>query len=69
MPKIRTHRGTAKRVKVSANGKVTHRHQFTGCGHILSKKTSKRKRHARKDATVFKGDLKRFGPQIPYLLH
>ncbi len=68
MPKIRTHRGTAKRVKVSANGKVTHRHQFTGCGHILSKKTRKRKRQARKDAPVFKGDLKRFGPQIPYLL-
>jgi large subunit ribosomal protein L35 len=67
VPKIRTHRGTAKRVKVSANGKVTHRHQFTGCGHILSKKTRKRKRHARKDAAVFKGDLKRFAPQIPYL--
>jgi large subunit ribosomal protein L35 len=69
VPKIRTHRGTAKRVKVSANGKVTHRHQFTGCGHILSKKSRKRKRHARKDAAVFSGDLKRFGPQIPYLLH
>lgn len=68
MPKIRTHRGTAKRVKVSANGKVMHRHQFTGCGHILSKKTSKRKRHWRKDAQVFKGDLKRFAPQIPYLV-
>jgi ribosomal protein L35 len=54
---------------VSANGKVTHRHQFTGCGHILSKKTRKRKRQARKDASVFSGDLKRFGPQIPYLLH
>jgi large subunit ribosomal protein L35 len=68
VPKIRTHRGTAKRVKVSANGKVMHRHQFTGCGHILSKKTRKRKRHARKDARVFVGDLKRFAPLIPYLL-
>ena len=35
MPKIRTHRGTAKRVKVTATGKVLHRHQFSGCGHIL----------------------------------
>ncbi len=68
MPKIRTHRGTAKRVKVSANGKVTHRHQFSGCGHILSKKTRKRKRNFRKDQPVFSGDLKRFAPQIPYLL-
>jgi large subunit ribosomal protein L35 len=68
MPKIKTHRGTAKRVKVSANGKVMHRHQFSGCGHILSKKTRKRKRNFRKDQPVFAGDLKRFAPQIPYLL-
>ncbi len=68
MPKIRTHRSTAKRVKVSANGIVMHRHQFSGCGHILSKKTRKRKRKFRKDAHTFKGDLKRFAPQIPYLL-
>ena len=68
MPKIRTHRGTAKRVKVSANGKVMHRAQFSGCGHILSKKSKKRKRHFRKDQPVFAGDLKRFAPQIPYLL-
>jgi large subunit ribosomal protein L35 len=68
VPKIRTHRATAKRVKVSANGKVTHRHQFSGCGHILSKKTRKRKRKFRKDQAVFSGDLKRFAPQIPYLL-
>jgi ribosomal protein L35 len=55
-------------VKVSANGVVTHRHQFSGCGHILSKKTRKRKRNFRKDQPVFAGDLKRFAPQIPYLL-
>ena len=59
MPKIRTHRGTAKRVKVTATGKVLHRHQFSGCGHILSKKSRKRKRKFRKDQPTFKGDLKR----------
>jgi ribosomal protein L35 len=53
---------------VSANGIVMHRHQFSGCGHILSKKSRKRKRKFRKDAHTFKGDLKRFAPQIPYLL-
>ena len=68
MPKIRTHRGTAKRVKVSANGKVTHRHQFSGCGHILSKKPRKRKRKFRKDQPVFPGDLRRFAAHIPYLI-
>jgi large subunit ribosomal protein L35 len=68
VPKIRTHRGTAKRVKVSANGIVMHRHQFSGCGHILSKKPRKRKRKFRKDMPVFPGDLKRLAPTIPYLL-
>ena len=65
MPKIRTHRGTAKRVKVTATGKVMHRHQFSGCGHILSKKSRKRKRNFRKDQPTFKGDLKRFAPDDP----
>jgi len=55
-------------VKVTANGKVLHRHQFDGCGHILSKKSRKRKRNFRRDQPTFKGDLKRFAPQIPYLL-
>ncbi|MBV8073831.1 MAG: 50S ribosomal protein L35, partial [Candidatus Eremiobacteraeota bacterium] len=49
MPKIKTHRGTAKRVKVTSTGKVLHRHQFSGCGHILSKKSRNRKRKFRKD--------------------
>jgi len=68
VPKIRTHRSTAQRVKVTATGKVLHRHQFSGCGHILSKKSRNRKRKFRKDQATFKGDLKRFAPQIPYLL-
>ncbi|HMD03541.1 MAG TPA: 50S ribosomal protein L35 [Candidatus Baltobacteraceae bacterium] len=55
-------------MKVSANGIVTHRAQFSGCGHILSKKSRKRKRKFRKDQPVFKGDLRRFAAQIPYLL-
>jgi ribosomal protein L35 len=55
-------------VKVSANGVVQHRHQFSGCGHIMSKRTRKRKRKFRKDQPVFLGDLKRLAPTIPYLL-
>jgi large subunit ribosomal protein L35 len=68
VPKIRTHRGTAKRVKVTGTGKLLHRHQFDGCDHILSKKSQKRKRKFRKDQPTFKGDLKRLAPTIPYLL-
>jgi len=55
-------------VKVSATGKVQHRHQFDGCGHILSKKSPKRKRKFRKDQPTAKGDLKRIAPTIPYLV-
>ncbi|HZZ65458.1 MAG TPA: 50S ribosomal protein L35 [Candidatus Baltobacteraceae bacterium] len=55
-------------MKVSANGVVLHRHQFSGCGHIMSKRTRKRKRKFRKDQPVFAGDLKRLAPTIPYLL-
>lgn len=67
MPKIRSHRGTAKRVKVTAKGKILHRHQFDGCGHILSKKTQKRKRHFRKDQPTAPGDARRIRALIPYL--
>ncbi len=67
MPKIRTHRGTAKRVKVTAKGKVMHRHQFDGCGHILSKKSKKRKRNFRKDQPTAPGDMRRIRALIPYL--
>ena len=67
MPNIKTHRGTAKRVKVSSTGKVSHRHQFSGCGHILSKKSRNRKRKFRKDQQTSPSDLQRFRAQIPYL--
>ncbi len=42
MPKMKTHRGAAKRFRVTAKGKVLHR-KATG-NHMLIKKTSSRKR-------------------------
>ena len=50
MPKQKTHRGAAKRFKVSATGKVLRHHSETS--HILTKKTSKRKRKLRKSTEV-----------------
>lgn len=50
MPKQKTHRGAAKRFKVSATGKVLRHHSETS--HILTKKTSKRKRKLRKGTEV-----------------
>jgi large subunit ribosomal protein L35 len=42
MPKLKTHKGTAKRVKLTATGKVTRQRAFGG--HMLAKKSKSRKR-------------------------
>lgn len=60
MPKQKTHKGAAKRFKVTAGGKVI-RHQSMH-SHILTKKTTKRKRNLRKAVEVspaFAGTLTR----------
>ncbi|HKR99310.1 MAG TPA: 50S ribosomal protein L35 [Candidatus Dormibacteraeota bacterium] len=45
MPKIRTHKGTQKRFRVTATGKVMRRKAFRS--HLLEHKSSKRKRQYR----------------------
>ncbi|HKI86833.1 MAG TPA: 50S ribosomal protein L35 [Thermoanaerobaculia bacterium] len=50
MPKQKTHRGAAKRFKVTAGGKVTRHHSLHS--HILTKKTTKRKRNLRQSTEV-----------------
>ncbi|MEM7585097.1 MAG: 50S ribosomal protein L35 [Acidobacteriota bacterium] len=50
MPKQKTHRGAAKRFKVSATGKVLRHHSETS--HILTKKSQKRKRKLRKSTVI-----------------
>jgi large subunit ribosomal protein L35 len=59
MPKQKTHKGSAKRFKVTGTGKLV-RHQSMK-SHILTKKTTKRKRNLRKAVAVspaFAGNLK-----------
>ena len=46
MPKIKTHSGAKKRFKTTKSGKVKRAHAYTS--HILTKKTTKRKRNLRK---------------------
>ena len=46
MPKQKTHKGAAKRFKVTATGKVTRHH--ANHSHMLTGKTTKRKRNLRK---------------------
>ncbi|HUF79083.1 MAG TPA: 50S ribosomal protein L35 [Thermoanaerobaculia bacterium] len=50
MPKQKTHKGAAKRFKVTATGKVKRGHSMRS--HILTKKTTKRKRRLRKSTLV-----------------
>jgi large subunit ribosomal protein L35 len=53
VPKLKSHRGAAKRFKVTGGGKVLRGHAMAN--HILTKKTTKRKRNLRKRAVVSPG--------------
>lgn len=63
MPKRKTHRGAAKRFKLSAKGKVLRHHSMMN--HILTKKTSKRKRKLRQDVEV----TGKFADNIKEMIH
>ncbi|MFZ1301070.1 MAG: 50S ribosomal protein L35 [Candidatus Microsaccharimonas sp.] len=50
MPKLKTHKGTAKRIKLTSTGKLTRRRAFGG--HFLAKKSKSRKRNINTTATI-----------------
>ena len=64
MPKMKTHRGAAKRLKSTGTGKLKRHH--ANKSHILTKKTTKRKRRLRKADLVAPGDAKRLKRMLPY---
>ena len=57
MPKMKTHRGAAKRFKVTGSGKITKNNAFKR--HLLESKSAKRKRGLRKDEVISHGDTRR----------
>ena len=57
MPKMKTNRATAKRVRKTASGKLKRMRAFKS--HILTKKDRKRKRRLRSSTLVAKADVKR----------
>ena len=57
MPKMKSHRGAAKRFKVTPTGKIRRRKAFAS--HILEKKSSKRKRRLQVPSTIAPADQKR----------
>ena len=63
MPKMKTHKGAAKRFKRTASGKLKRAQAFTS--HILGKKSAKRKRQLRKGTLVSPGDARRMEQLIP----
>lgn len=65
MPKMKTKRAAAKRVKKTGSGKLVRAKAFKS--HILTKKSSKRKRGLRKGTVVSASDMKRVASLVPYL--
>ena len=56
MPKMKTHRGTAKHFRVTGSGKIMRGKAFKS--HIMTKKSQKRKRNFRKDEQIAAADRK-----------
>ena len=65
MPKMKTHRDAAKRLRKTGTGKL--RHQKKNKRHILTKMSTKRKRHLREVAEISAADRKRIKQLVPYL--
>lgn len=57
MPKMKTHRGAAKRIKLTKSGKLKRAKAYKS--HILTKKSQKRKRNLRKVGFLSSADIKR----------
>ncbi len=64
MPKIKTHRGAAKRFNLTKHGKVKMNKSFRR--HILTKKSTKRKRRLRKQAFCSSANAAVIKKLIPY---
>ena len=64
MPKLKTHKGASKRFRVTATGKFKRSRAFGS--HLLTKKSSKRKRNLKKATIVVKEEHKRVQSLLPY---
>ncbi len=64
MPKLKTHRGAAKRFKRTASGKFKRAKAFKS--HILTKKSPGRKRGLAKSTLISKADAATIREMLPY---
>ena len=65
MPKMKSHKGAAKRFRKTGTGKLKRAKAFTS--HILTKKSAKRKRNLRKAGYVSTTQEKNMKKLLPYL--
>lgn len=65
MPKVKTSRAAAKRFKISGSGKLIRNKAYKS--HILTKKSTKRKRNLRKDIVTDSTNSKVMKKILPYL--
>lgn len=63
MPKLKTHRGAAKRFKKTGTGKIKRSKAFMG--HLLTSKSSKRTKQLRKSCLVDKANLNAVRKMLP----
>ncbi|MCH7825385.1 MAG: 50S ribosomal protein L35 [Acidobacteria bacterium] len=63
MPKMKNHRGAAKRVKRTGSGKFSRHHAYAS--HLMAHKSSKRKRNLRKSEVVADADQRRLRRLLP----
>ncbi len=64
MPKLKTHQGTAKRIRVTARGKLMRGRQLSG--HLMVHKGPTRKRSLRQQRELEPADRERIGRLLPY---
>ncbi|HLM83786.1 MAG TPA: 50S ribosomal protein L35 [Candidatus Bathyarchaeia archaeon] len=64
MPKLKTRKAAAKRVKITAKKKLLHRH--IGQGHFNAREAGQATRAKRSDAAVFKTDAENIKLNLPY---
>ena len=64
MPKMKTRKSAAKRYKLTANGKVKYKKQ--GLRHILTKKSTKRKRRLRHADFLSESETRKVKRMLPY---
>ncbi len=64
MPKMKTRRAAAKRYSYTGSGKIKYKKQ--GLRHILTKKSTKRKRKLRKSGILSEAETRRVRVLMPY---